>query len=93
VYGLRNLKRIRVWRGFSLSELSEASGVPIPTITQQEGGKPKTTTLETADKLASALNVPLQILYMELPWDLDVAANTLKGGSRKRPAQGGKPRK
>lgn len=57
-----NLKKLRNTAGFSISDLSKASGVGRSTISEIESGKAKNPKYDTLVKLASALNVSVETL-------------------------------
>ena len=62
----RNLRRVRLERGWSQATLAEHSGLHLTTVGALEGGK-LNATLDVLDRVASALKVPLYTLLMEQP--------------------------
>ncbi|WP_081908932.1 helix-turn-helix transcriptional regulator [Deinococcus sp. YIM 77859] len=62
-YALSQLKRLRVWRRLTQSELSAISGVKISTIQKHERGAIQTASLDIAAPLAEALGVPIEALF------------------------------
>jgi transcriptional regulator with XRE-family HTH domain len=59
-----NLKRIRIERGLSQTELAELTGLTQVTISHYETGS-QTPNVKTADKIAHALGVTLNELLAE----------------------------
>lgn len=83
---MKNLKRIRTWRGLSQGELARLAGVSVFSIKQHEQGISKDTLLSFAILVAKALDVPVQVLYMDLPWNEEVPERVRKAGRpRKTP--------
>ncbi len=56
------LKRLRELAGISQGELARRAGINRPTISQLESGQIKNITVETAKRLAKALEISLDML-------------------------------
>lgn len=69
----RNVRRLRKAAGLTQPQLAKKSGVSRPTIANLETGYATTASLETAERLAAALGVPL----WELTTDHKVGAGAV----------------
>jgi transcriptional regulator with XRE-family HTH domain len=73
-------QRIRAFRlrsGISQNELAKRAGVPRPVITRLEAGNQADVTLSVAMKLASALNITVDMLGRTDPLQSELAAATV----------------
>jgi DNA-binding Xre family transcriptional regulator len=64
--GLNELKRARLARGLSLSEISRRSGIDLASLSRLEGGKNPNPTFETLSRYAQALDLRLDLLLVAL---------------------------
>jgi transcriptional regulator with XRE-family HTH domain len=68
-YSPWQLRRLRAMQDLSLAELAERSGLTAPGIRSLENRKIPTARKETIEKLARALDVPVEVLCQPHPAD------------------------
>jgi transcriptional regulator with XRE-family HTH domain len=78
-YRLVNLERVRLIAGLTREELERRSGVPARTIKSQESSTGPASSLETAFKLARALQVSIDVLLLPV-----AGGETLRGVARRK---------
>lgn len=61
----KKIKKLRTEKDYSARELSERSGVARSLISQLETGKRQSTGMDTVDRIARALDVPLSYLITD----------------------------